>query len=156
MLRQCERNLWKAQGEHFLLAGWHEERLPSGRRYPKFRVQHQKLLQGIVEFKPLEEKKNAGTAKAEAATAELNEALDKKKKAEDFVADLQAQLKEAQEKLKKVEDECAKLSYKQDLATRLIDRLKDEYVHWKGNVESLGKMMSQVVGINLVCAGFIS
>ena len=114
------------------------------------------IYRGVVEFKPLEEKKNAGTAKAEAATAKLNEALDKKKKAEDFVADLQAQLKEAQEKLKKVEDECAKLSYKQDLATRIIDRLKDEYVHWKGNVESLGKMMSQVVGINLVCAGFIS
>lgn len=110
----------------------------------------------MVEFKPLEEKKNAATAKAEQATAELNEALDKKKKAEDFVADLQAQLKEAQEKLQKVQDECAKLSYKQDLATRLIDGLKDEYIRWKGNVEILGKMMNQVVGINLISAGFIS
>lgn len=96
------------------------------------------------------------TAKAEQATAELNDAMDKKKKAEDFVADLQAQLKEAQEKLKKVQDECDQLSTKQDLATRLIDGLKDEYIRWKGNVETLGQMMSQVVGINLISAGFIS
>lgn len=79
-----------------------------------------------MEFKPLEEKKNVATAKAEQAQAELNEANDKKKKAEDFVADLQAQLKEAQDKLAKVEEECAKLTYKQDLATRLVDGLKDE------------------------------
>jgi capsule polysaccharide export protein KpsE/RkpR len=82
--------------------------------------------------------------------------LDKNKKAEDFVVDMQAQLKEAQENLQKVLDECAKLRYKQDLATRLIDGLKDEYIHWKGNVEILGKMMNQVVGINLISAGFIS
>ena len=69
---------------------------------------------------------------------------------------MQAQLKEAQENLQKVLDECAKLRYKQDLATRLIDGLKDEYIHWKGNVEILGKMMNQVVGINLISASFIS
>lgn len=114
------------------------------------------FYKGVVEFKPLEEKKNNATARAEQAQAELNEANDKKKKAEDFVAQLNADLKEAQEKLQKVEDECAKLSYKQDLATRLIDGLKDEYVRWKGNVESLSNMMSQVVGINLISAGFVS
>lgn len=96
------------------------------------------------------------TAKAEAATAALNEANDKKQKAEEFVANLNAQLKEAQDKLKKVEDECEALSIKQDLASRLINGLKDEYIRWKGNVETLGHMMSQVVGINLISAGFIS
>lgn len=38
----------------------------------------------------------------------------------------------------------------------MIDGLKDEYVRWKGNVKTLGEMMSQVVGINLISAGFIS
>lgn len=42
------------------------------------------------------------------------------------MANLNAQLKEAQDKLKKVEDECEALSIKQDLASRLINGLKDE------------------------------
>jgi len=69
-----------------------------------------KFYKGVVEFKPLEEKKANATAKADAAQAELNEANDKKKRAEETVAELNANLKEAQEKLQKVEEECAKLS----------------------------------------------
>jgi len=68
------------------------------------------FYKGVVEFKPLEEKKANATAKADAAQAELNEANDKKKRAEETVAELNANLKEAQEKLQKVEEECAKLS----------------------------------------------
>ena len=52
------------------------------------------FYRGAVEFRPLKEKKNAVIVKAEQVMSELNKSLDKKKKVEDFVINLQAQLKE--------------------------------------------------------------
>jgi len=95
-------------------------------------------------------------ARVDGANAELKDAQDKLKEAEDKVAKLQATLKRAQEDLKQVEDRCAYLEWQQNLAGRLVDGLKDEYKRWKGNVEDLIELTRKTVGVNLISSGFVS
>jgi len=72
----------------------------------EFVINIKDFFYNIVNFKPLEAKKNDAMARVDAANAELKDAQDKLKEAEDKVARLQATLKKAQEDLKIVEDRC--------------------------------------------------
>jgi len=110
----------------------------------------------IVNFKPLEGKKNEAMIRVDGAKAELKEAQDKLNAAETKVAELNATLKKAQDELKMVEEKCAVLEWKSDLAGRLVNGLKDEYVRWKGNVSDLEDLMRKIVSVNLISSGFVS
>lgn len=114
------------------------------------------FFHNIVNFKPLEAKKNEAILRCDAANAELNEARSQLNAAETKVADLRATLKKAQEELQAVEEKCALLEWKSDLAARLVNGLKDEYVRWKGNVADLGDLIRKVVSVNLISSGFVS
>jgi len=110
----------------------------------------------IINFKPLEAKKNEAMIRVDGAKAELKEAQDKLNAAETKVAELNATLKKAQDELKMVEEKCALLEWKSDLAGRLVNGLKDEYVRWKGNVNDLEDLMRKIVSVNLISSGFVS
>lgn len=86
----------------------------------------------------------------------MKEAQDKLNAAETKVAELNATLKKAQNELKLVEEKCAILEWKSDLAGRLVNGLKDEYVRWKGNVSDLEDLMRKIVSVNLISSGFVS
>lgn len=110
----------------------------------------------IVNFKPLEGKKNEAMLRCDAANLELNTARQQLQDAENKVADLRATLKKAQDELAEVEAKCSLLEWKSDLAGRLVNGLKDEYVRWKGNVAELGDLIRKVVSVNLISSGFVS
>lgn len=122
----------------------------------EFVINIKDFYNNIVNFKPLEGKKNEAMIRVDGAKAELKEAQDKLNAAETKVAELNATLKKAQNELKLVEEKCAILEWKSDLAGRLVNGLKDEYVRWKGNVSDLEDLMRKIVSVNLISSGFVS
>lgn len=113
------------------------------------------FYKNIVNFKPLEAKKIKAESDVEKASSELKDAEEKKEAAIAKVVRLNNELDEAVTTLNKVKEKVAELEWKQNLAERLVGGLKDEYVRWKNNVETLSKDMELIVGVTLISAGFV-
>jgi septal ring factor EnvC (AmiA/AmiB activator) len=85
----------------------------------------------------------------------LKEAEEKKQRLAKGLKHKNNELDEAVTTLNKVKEKVAEMEWKQNLAERLVGGLKDEYVRWKNNVETLSKDMELIVGVTLISAGFV-
>jgi len=115
------------------------------------------IYNGIYKrVKPLRDAAAAAKATAEASNASLAVAEEKRRVAEDKVAELKGQLYEAEVAKKRVEDEAQALQDQLDLANRLVGGLADENTRWAANVVQYSAERTTMIGDALVSAAFVS